>query len=272
MNDDQLLRYSRQVMLPQVDIEGQKKLLASRVLIIGMGGLGSPVAMYLAAAGVGHLVLVDDDKVELSNLQRQIAHGTSDINSTKVESAKQTIKDLNPEIKVTLYDRRLDNDELSQEIKLADVVVDGIVYTLAEALRWQYEERFVRANEVIDELFSRKLNNLVKNVTMSFESYEYSKARAIVEDFFWHDFCDNYLETVKTRVYQNKKGKESAQYVLYKSLLTILKIIAPIMPFITEEIYQTYFKKQERTFYEFGKRPIYPIIFHVGFRNESLYF
>lgn len=125
MNDEQLLRYSRQVMLPQIDVTGQEKLLASRVLIIGMGGLGSPVAMYLAAAGVGHLVLVDDDKVELSNLQRQIIHGTPDIERTKVESAKQTLLNLNPEITVTTFAKRLSDDELSTEIMSADIVVDG---------------------------------------------------------------------------------------------------------------------------------------------------
>ncbi|MCW8899393.1 MAG: molybdopterin-synthase adenylyltransferase MoeB [Gammaproteobacteria bacterium] len=125
MNDEQLLRYSRQIMLPQIDLAGQEKLLASRVLIIGMGGLGSPAAMYLATAGVGHLVLVDDDKVELSNLQRQIAHGTPDINLAKVESAKHTLLNLNPEITVTIYAERLTDRNLANEIKLADVVIDG---------------------------------------------------------------------------------------------------------------------------------------------------
>jgi adenylyltransferase/sulfurtransferase len=125
MNDEQLLRYSRQIMLPQIDVAGQEKLLNSRILIIGMGGLGSPVAMYLASAGIGHLVLVDDDKVELSNLQRQIAHGMADLNSTKVESAKQTLLDLNPDITVTTYDYRLNDEKLSDEIKLADIVIDG---------------------------------------------------------------------------------------------------------------------------------------------------
>ena len=125
MNDEQLLRYSRQIMLPQVDITGQEKLLASRILIIGMGGLGSPAAMYLAAAGVGHLVLVDDDVVELSNLQRQIAHGSEDIGCSKVESAKQTIQNLNPEITVTCYNKRLNKKELAAEVLEADVVLDG---------------------------------------------------------------------------------------------------------------------------------------------------
>lgn len=125
MEDQQLLRYSRQIMLPQIDVEGQEKLLASRILIIGMGGLGSPVAMYLAAAGVGHLVLVDDDEVELSNLQRQITHSTDDIGLKKVDSAKATIKGLNPEIKVSGYTKRLNNKELNAEIVSADVVIDG---------------------------------------------------------------------------------------------------------------------------------------------------
>ncbi len=125
MNDEQLLRYSRQIMLPQVDVTGQEKLLASRVLIIGLGGLGSPVAMYLAAAGVGHLVLADDDVVELSNLQRQIAHNTNDIGLKKVESAKQTIQNLNADITVTCYDKRLNEKELSDEVTAADIVIDG---------------------------------------------------------------------------------------------------------------------------------------------------
>ena len=125
MNDEQLLRYSRQIMLPQIDVKGQEKLLASRVLIIGMGGLGSPVAMYLAAAGVGHLVLVDDDEVDLSNLQRQIIHSTEDITLKKVESAKTSIKKLNPEINVSCYAKRLKKEALSREVMAADVVIDG---------------------------------------------------------------------------------------------------------------------------------------------------
>ncbi len=125
MNDEQLLRYSRQIMLPQIDVEGQEKLLSSRVLIIGLGGLGSPVAMYLAAAGIGHLVLVDDDVVELSNLQRQIAHSTKDIGLSKVESAKQTLHELNPEIKVTCFNKRLSESELTNEVNAASIVIDG---------------------------------------------------------------------------------------------------------------------------------------------------
>ena len=92
MNDQQLLRYSRQIMLPDVDIEGQEKLLDASVLVIGLGGLGSPVAMYLAAAGVGHLILADFDTVDLSNLQRQIIHTTPHIGKLKVESAATAYK------------------------------------------------------------------------------------------------------------------------------------------------------------------------------------
>ncbi|MEK6935650.1 MAG: valine--tRNA ligase, partial [Nanoarchaeota archaeon] len=101
--------------------------------------------------------------------------------------------------------------------------------------------------EKIDELFLNKLNELVKDCTSSFENYEYSKAKQDVEKFFWSMFCDNYLEIVKKRIYNNKKGKDSAQYVLYTSLLTLLKLIAPIMPFITEHLYLEYFKKTEKT-------------------------
>ena len=125
MNDDQLLRYSRQIMLPEIDYAGQEKLLSARVLVVGMGGLGSPVSMYLAASGVGHLVLVDDDVVEISNLQRQIVHRTSDLGRSKVESAAATLRDLNPEVEITTIGARLDAEALSREAAAADVVVDG---------------------------------------------------------------------------------------------------------------------------------------------------
>jgi len=125
MQDEQLLRYSRQIMLPQIDVEGQEKLLASTALLIGLGGLGSPAAMYLAAAGVGHLVLVDDDVVDLSNLQRQILHGTDDIGRPKTESARDALLRINPDVKLTLIDRRLSGNDLQAQVNKADVVLDG---------------------------------------------------------------------------------------------------------------------------------------------------
>jgi len=125
MNDDQLLRYSRQIMLPDFGIEAQQTLLDARVLIIGLGGLGSPVAMYLAAAGVGHLVLCDDDVVDLSNLQRQIVHDTDSLGRPKVESAHQHLLQLNPDIAITTIDHRLAADELQQQASLADVIIDA---------------------------------------------------------------------------------------------------------------------------------------------------
>lgn len=124
MNDEQLLRYSRQIMLPDVDIDGQEKLLAARVLIIGLGGLGSPVAMYLAAAGVGHLTLVDFDVVDLSNLQRQIVHTSTRIGTNKAVSAAQSLRELNPEIEIHCIETLLDADELIEQVKRATVVVD----------------------------------------------------------------------------------------------------------------------------------------------------
>ena len=124
MNNEQLTRYSRHIMLPQLDYEGQLKLTESRALIIGAGGLGSPVAMYLASAGVGNIVIVDFDHIELSNLQRQILHGTSDIGRQKVDSAKETLQELNPEITVTTINKRLEEDELREEVKLADIVLE----------------------------------------------------------------------------------------------------------------------------------------------------
>jgi molybdopterin-synthase adenylyltransferase len=124
MNDTQLLRYSRQIMLPQCDIEGQQKLLNAKVLIIGAGGLGSPASMYLAAAGVGTLTIYDDDVVDLSNLQRQIAHHTTDIGTDKVISTHQTLNNLNPDIIVRAIKQRLSGETLAEEVANADVVLD----------------------------------------------------------------------------------------------------------------------------------------------------
>jgi len=113
MRDEQLLRYSRQIMLPQMDVAGQQKLLSSKVLILGAGGLGSPVALYLAAAGVGHLVIADDDTVDLSNLQRQILHGEADVGQAKVVSAQRRLQLLNNEVTVTAVNARLDESGIS---------------------------------------------------------------------------------------------------------------------------------------------------------------
>ncbi|MDD5273203.1 MAG: molybdopterin-synthase adenylyltransferase MoeB [Methylovulum sp.] len=124
MNDNQLLRYSRQIMLPQIDVDGQQKLLAAKILIIGAGGLGSPAAMYLAAAGVGTLTLYDDDVVDLSNLQRQIAHHTPDIGMDKTISSQQTLNKLNPDVQVVAVKQRLAGELLDKEVKKADVVLD----------------------------------------------------------------------------------------------------------------------------------------------------
>lgn len=124
LSDEQLLRYSRQIMLPEVEIDGQEAWLNASVLIVGLGGLGSPVAMYLAAAGVGELVLVDDDHVDLTNLQRQVIHTTDRIGEPKVESAKATLLAVNPDIKVTTRNTRLSDDEMAAAIAEVDLVVD----------------------------------------------------------------------------------------------------------------------------------------------------
>lgn len=125
MNDDQLLRYSRQIMLPQIDIAGQERLLAARVLIAGLGGLGSPAALYLAAAGVGHLVLADDDRVELSNLQRQIIHRLADLDADKVRSAGRLLNELNPDTGLTLLGERLEGERLEAVVADVDLVIDA---------------------------------------------------------------------------------------------------------------------------------------------------
>jgi adenylyltransferase/sulfurtransferase len=124
MDDNELLRYARHIMLPQFGIEGQERLKAAHALIIGMGGLGSPAAMYLAAAGVGKLTLVDDDVVELSNLQRQLVHKTSKLGQAKVESARQTLDELNPLVSIHTLNGRLQGQALQEQIRSADVVLD----------------------------------------------------------------------------------------------------------------------------------------------------
>jgi adenylyltransferase/sulfurtransferase len=125
MKDEQLLRFSRQIMLPTMDVAGQQELVDATVLIVGMGGLGCPAAMYLSAAGVGHLVIADDDTVEITNLQRQIAHEQSNLGESKVSSAAATLKGLNPDVRITQIKNRLEGDLLEQAIVSADVVVDA---------------------------------------------------------------------------------------------------------------------------------------------------
>ncbi len=124
LSDQQLLKYSRQIMLPQIDIEGQQKLLDSHVVILGLGGLGSPVAMYLATAGIGEITLLDDDEVELSNLQRQIVHLMSSQGLAKVDSAASTMLGLNPDIKLNIIKQRLAEPELQKVIENCQVVAD----------------------------------------------------------------------------------------------------------------------------------------------------
>ena len=124
MNDNQLLRYSRHILLDQIGIEGQQALLNARVLVIGAGGLGSPAAMYLAAGGVGQLTLVDDDTVDLTNLQRQIAHVTQRVGQPKVASARTTLQAINPEIDVIALQERVDGARLAELVAASTVVLD----------------------------------------------------------------------------------------------------------------------------------------------------
>lgn len=124
MNDDQLLRYSRHILLDEIGIEGQQRLLQSHALVIGAGGLGSPVALYLATAGVGRITLVDHDEVDLTNLQRQIAHRLDRVGRPKAESARQTIAEINPDVQVSAVVRRADTAWLEATVADADVVLD----------------------------------------------------------------------------------------------------------------------------------------------------
>ncbi len=124
MDDQQLLRYSRQIMLPEIDMQGQERLAGARVLIVGLGGLGSSSSIYLAAAGIGHLVLADFDAVDISNLQRQIVHTTDDIGRLKIDSAKQHLLALNPSIEITTINHKMDDRSLAAEVQAAAVVLD----------------------------------------------------------------------------------------------------------------------------------------------------
>jgi molybdopterin/thiamine biosynthesis adenylyltransferase len=124
MNDQQLLRYSRHILLDDIGIEGQQRLLAAHALVIGAGGLGSPAAYYLASAGVGHITLVDNDTVDLTNLQRQILHDTERIGRPKAESGRQTLMRINPEIEITALPERAEGERLNQLVRAADVVLD----------------------------------------------------------------------------------------------------------------------------------------------------
>ncbi len=124
-SETQINRYARHILLPEVGGTGQETLLKSRVLVIGAGGLGSPVLLYLAAAGVGALGIVDDDVVDLSNLQRQIAHGTNAVGEPKVESAAKTIAAINPDVEVIPHNERIGPDNALELISNYDVIADG---------------------------------------------------------------------------------------------------------------------------------------------------
>tara|TARA_Y100001954_G_scaffold191527_1_gene206006 strand:- start:569 stop:1321 length:753 start_codon:yes stop_codon:yes gene_type:complete len=124
MDDTNLLRYSRQIMLPELDVAGQEKLLKAKVLIMGMGGLGCPVALYLSAAGVGELILADDDNVEISNLQRQIAHFQHSVGMNKAKSVNTTLSELNSSQRTTLIEFRMNRSDLEERIPPTDLVID----------------------------------------------------------------------------------------------------------------------------------------------------
>lgn len=147
MSDQDLLRYSRQIMLPQFDIAGQEKLLAAKVLIVGVGGLGSPVALYLAAAGVGELWLADHDSVDHSNLQRQIAHGEADIDRLKIASAADAVRRINSRVQIHTINEKLHGALLDDAVRAVDLVVDcsdnfSTRFALNDAC-WKYKKPLV---------------------------------------------------------------------------------------------------------------------------------
>lgn len=125
LSSDEVLRYSRHLILPEVALGGQRKLKAARVLLVGAGGLGSPLALYLAAAGVGHIGIVDFDAVDLTNLQRQVLHGTKDVGRPKLESARERVKDINPHVEVETYETRLTSANALEILRDYNLVIDG---------------------------------------------------------------------------------------------------------------------------------------------------
>jgi molybdopterin/thiamine biosynthesis adenylyltransferase/rhodanese-related sulfurtransferase len=125
LNNDEIRRYSRHLILPEVGLSGQKKICSTSVLCIGAGGLGSPIAMYLAAAGIGKLGILDFDSVDFSNLQRQIIHGTKDVGRPKTQSAKETIAEINPNVEVVIHSTRISSENALDIIRPYDIVVDG---------------------------------------------------------------------------------------------------------------------------------------------------
>ena len=125
MNDNQLLRYSRHILLPEIGIEGQQRLLDAHALVIGAGGLGSPAVLFLGTAGVGRITVVDGDRVDLTNLQRQIVHRTESVGQDKARSAQATLRSINPEVEVIALTERVEGERLAELVAQADVVLDG---------------------------------------------------------------------------------------------------------------------------------------------------
>jgi sulfur-carrier protein adenylyltransferase/sulfurtransferase len=126
LDEEKLARYSRHLLIPEVGAEGQQRLLDTNILLIGAGGLGSPAALYLAAAGVGRIGIVDDDRVDASNLQRQVLHSTEELGESKAESARRTLEDLNPDVKVVTYEERLTSENIDRILAEGwELVVDG---------------------------------------------------------------------------------------------------------------------------------------------------
>src|SRR5213596_3696118 len=125
LSPQEIARYSRHLIMPEVALDGQKRLKASRVLLIGAGGLGSPLGLYLAAAGVGRIGLVDFDVVDFSNLQRQVLHGTPDVGRPKLQSARDRLQAINPEVQLDLYETRLSSANALDIFKPYDIVIDG---------------------------------------------------------------------------------------------------------------------------------------------------
>lgn len=183
MNELQLERYSRQILLPNFDIEGQQKLMQAKVMVIGLGGLGNIASCYLAAAGVGHLTLVDDDLVELSNLARQVLYRQDDIDLPKAKAAQRQIADMNDEVEVELVLQRLDESSLAQKINHYDLILDCTD---------NFEIR-----QIINKLCHKHQKNLVSGAAIRWEgqvqSFLFEKHNSICYQCLYPNLSDTNL-------------------------------------------------------------------------------
>ena len=188
LNDEERRRYSRHIMLPEIGVAGQEKLKAARVLCLGAGGLGSPAALYMAAAGVGTIGLVDNDRVALSNLHRQLLHGTKDVGRPKTESARERLEAANPEVIVRLHPCRFESGNAEEILRDYDLIVDGTD---------NFATRYL-SNDVA--VFARKLAKAIDSAAINRITALYR------EDVRFHDAADAYIAEFESLLTKAREG------------------------------------------------------------------